>query len=242
MSEIIGQKFGILTAVEVVGKNRRGPLVKCACDCGGTKTVNAKDLRNGNNKSCGCIHRTHGLTGTRPYRAWQNMKKRCDNPTNKSFKNYGGRGIKYCDKWETFEGFWEDMQEGYADNLTLDRIDVQGNYSKENCRWAGKLIQANNTTTNHLITYDGETMSQADFARKYGVDYELFRHRMKKGWSVEEAMKPVEKEEITYNGETKRVSEWAEERGMTYHQLKKRLMRGWSIEKALNQPLRKRSK
>jgi hypothetical protein len=243
LSEIIGQKFGLLTAVEVVGKNRRGPLIKCQCDCGGLKTVNAKDLRNGNNKSCGCLHKKHGLTRTRPYLSWQNMKKRCDYPSHKSYKNYGGRGITYCDKWETFDGFWEDMKDGYADHLTLDRIDVDGNYTKENCRWADKGTQANNTTTNSMITFDGETLTEADFARKYNLDYELFRHRLQKGWTIERAMEPAkQKELLTYEGTTKTVTEWAEEKGMTYHQLKKRLMRGWSTEKALNQPLRKAPK
>jgi hypothetical protein len=240
LSEIIGQKFGLLIAVEVVGKNRRGPLIRCQCDCGGIKTVNAKDLRNGNNKSCGCLHKKHGLTGSRIYQAWGNMKRRCNDPSNKSFQNYGGRGITYDKRWELFDNFYEDMKEGYADNLTLDRIDVDKDYSKENCRWVDFETQMNNMTTNHLVTYKGETMTQAEFARKYNLDYELFRHRMKKGWSLERSMQPAkQKELLTYEGTTKTVTEWAEEKGMTYHQLKKRLMRGWSTEKALNQPLRK---
>lgn len=242
LSEIIGQKFGLLTAIEIVGKSRRGPLVKCVCECGGTKTVAQKDLRGGNNKSCGCLHKKHGLTGSRIYQAWGNMKKRCNDPTNKSYINYGGRGISYDKRWESFENFYEDMKDGYADDLTLDRIDVNKDYSKDNCRWADKETQANNTTTNNLVSYKGETMTQAEFARKYNLDYELFRHRLQDGWSIERAMQPVKREEITYQGVTKTVTEWAEEKGMTYHQLKKRLMRGWSVERAITQPLRKRSK
>jgi hypothetical protein len=237
----IGDVFGKLTIIGIQVNPNGGTKCECRCECGNVRTFNRSALEVGNNQSCGCLWRSHGLTGSRIYLAWQNMKKRCDNPNNKSYKNYGGRGIKYCSKWEVFDGFWEDMKDGYAENLTLDRIDVDGDYCKDNCRWVDRNVQANNMTTNNLITYNGETMTEAEFSRKYSLDYELFRHRLQDGWTVERAMEPVkQKEEITYNGVTKTVTKWAEERGMTYHQLKKRLMRGWSIDKALNQPLRKR--
>lgn len=243
LSEIIGQKFGLLTAVEIVGKSRRGPLVKCVCECGGTKTVAQKELRSGNNKSCGCLHKKHGLTGSRIYQAWGNMKKRCNDPTNKSYVNYGGRGISYDKRWESFENFYEDMKDGYADDLTLDRIDVNKDYSKDNCRWVDMKTQGNNKTDNHLVTYNGETLTLSEMARKHGITVDLFKSRLYKGWSVKDALEtPVYREEITYNGITKTVAEWAKEYGMTYHQLKKRLMRGWSVERAITQPLRKRSK
>lgn len=242
MSEIIGQKFGLLTAVEVVGKNRRGPLIQCVCDCGGTKIVAQKELRSGNNKSCGCLHKTHGLTGTRIYHAWSNMKRRCNDPSNKSYPNYGGRGISYDQRWEEFENFYEDMKDSYSDDLTLDRIYVNKGYSKSNCRWVDIKTQQNNKTSNHFVTYKGETLTMSQMARKHGVSIDLFKRRINDGWAVEDAIKTKTSEEITYKGMTKTVSEWAEEKGMTYHQLKKRLMRGWTIERALEQPLRKRLK
>lgn len=241
MSEVIGGKFGLLTAVEVVGRNKRGLLIKCICECGNEKNVNAKELRSGNNKSCGCLN--HGMTGTRIYIAWTNMKRRCNDPNNKQYHNYGGRGITYVAEWEEFMGFYKDMKVGYSDNLTLDRIDLDGDYSLVNCRWADKETQANNTSTNRFITYKGETLTMSQTARKHGLTPDFLKQRLYLGWTVEDAIeKPVEYEEITYNGETKTVSVWAEEKGLTYHQLKKRLMRGWTVERAIEQPLRKRSK
>jgi hypothetical protein len=238
---MIGKKFGKLTAVKIIGKNERGPLIECMCDCGNDFTVAAKELRSGNNKSCGCLVLTHGMAGTRPYRIWQNIKKRCNNPKNPDYKRYGGRGIKYEQKWETFNGFWEDMQNGYEDSLTIDRIDVNQGYSKGNCRWVDKKKQANNTRSNHTIEYNGDILKLSEMAEKYNADYELFRHRIMNGWDVERALfEKIELETITLDGVTKTVVDFAEEKGMTYHQLKKRLMRGWTVERALTQPLRKR--
>ncbi|MGM0807627.1 MAG: hypothetical protein ACQET8_23250 [Bacillota bacterium] len=134
------------------------------------------------------------------------------------------------------------MSEGYGDNLTLDRIDVNGNYTKENCRWVDIKTQMNNMRINHFIEYDGETYSLSQFAEKHNLDYHLFRSRILRGFSVEKAMEPRWVGEITDKGETKRIKDFAEEYGMTYSQLKKRLMWGWDIERALTQPFRKPKK
>jgi hypothetical protein len=239
----IGDVFGKLTVIDVKINPNGGVKCTCHCECGNIRMFDRSALIRGNNKSCGCLSKSHGLTGSRIYLAWGNMKRRCNDPTNKSYANYGGRGISYDKRWERFENFYEDMKDTYADNLTLDRIDVDANYSKENCRWADKKTQANNMTTNHLISFNGETLTIAEMARKYNLDYELFRHRLKMGWTVERAMNPIEQqEEINYNGETKTVSQWAEEIGLTYHQLKKRLMRGWTVERAITQPLKRQPK
>ena len=238
---MIGKKFGKLTVLKETGKNNRGILFLCSCECGKEKVFPGKDLRSGNNKSCGCLTKTHGLTGTKMYRAWQNMKKRCDNEENTDYKNYGGRGIKYCEKWESFEGFYEDMNSGYSEELTLDRIDVNGPYCKDNCRWITTREQNNNRRSNRIVEYKGDALTVAKMAEKYNVDYELFRHRISSGWDVERALfEKSELETLTYNGETKTVGQFAKERGMTYYQLEKRLMRGCTIERALEQPLRKR--
>jgi hypothetical protein len=238
---MIGVIFGNLTVLGEVGKNKRGILFECICKCGNKRVFPGKDLRSGNNKSCGCLLKKHGMSSTRIYISWQNMKKRCNDPNYKDFKNYGGRGIKYCEKWETFEGFYEDMKEGYEDSLTLDRINVDGDYTLDNCRWVTLKEQSNNKRNNHFLEYNGEVLTLSQMANKYNIDFELFRHRIKKGWSVEKALSnKTELEVISFKGEIKTVSEFAKEYGMTYHQLKKRLMRNWTVERALTQPLRKR--
>lgn len=135
---------------------------RCLCVCGKEIVVRHSNLRTGYvNKSCGCLRdkeveerlTTHGLSKTRPYTIWMGMKTRCDKEWAMRYSNYGGRGIGYDPKWAAFEGFWEDMEEGYEDHLTLDRIDPTKGYSKENCRWAtyeqqarNKLKMSNNTS------------------------------------------------------------------------------------------------
>ena len=181
----------------------------------------------------------HGLVGTRPYHIWGNMKKRCNNPNSPDYPRYGGRGITYCEQWEKFEGFWEDMKEGYSDTLTLDRKDNNGNYSKDNCRWVELKKQQNNRRDNRIIRYKGKAYTLSELVDLKGMNYSTAMNRIRQGMAIEEVLSPPkEKEKITYNGVTKHVSDFAKDQGMTYHQLKKRLMRGWSIERALNQSLR----
>ena len=245
IKDISGLKFGKLTALEIRGKNKREYLWYCECDCGGNKVVPGSYLRTGHTTSCGCNiaerAKKHGMSYTGPWNSHANMKRRCNNPKHKDYHNYGGRGITYDAAWETFEGFWEDMQSSYKEGLTIDRIDVNGNYNKENCRWATKHQQANNTRLNNFYKYKGEYLTISEICSKYGFDYELSRHRIMNGWTLEEALNtPIEQEQLSYGGEIKSVSEFAKEYGLTYHQLKKRLMRGWTVERALTQPLLKR--
>lgn len=146
-----GDKFNMLTVLEEVelwvypsGETRRQFLMQC--DCGSApKKMLINNFKTGSTKSCGCYNKqkntTHGMNETRQYQCWADMKTRCDNTKNKFYDYYGGRGIYYCDKWKTFEGFWEDMQEGYSDELTLNRRDNDGPYCKENCAWDIKSFQ-----------------------------------------------------------------------------------------------------
>lgn len=234
-----GDRFGKLVVINIFDSRKKGYFkYECACDCGNVKTFEPNQLLRGR-KSCGCLRRTHNMSGTRIYNIWFKMKKRCDDKNTFGYEHYGGRGITYDMKWSTFEGFYEDMKKGYSDSLSIDRIDVNGNYCKSNCRWADDYTQMNNTTRNTYVTYEGETLSAAEMSRKYKLNYRLFRSRLEKGMSVEDAMKPAQKkEELFYKGEKKTVAEWAFDYGMTYHQLKKRLMSGWDIERALNQSIR----
>lgn len=149
--DLSGRKFGRLLVQEISHKAKRpsGTHVtywKCICDCGNTTNVVGQDIRNGHTQSCGCLNTeallasvvTHGMTGSRQYDIWKNIKARCNKDVS---GNYGDRGIYYSPSWETFEGFWAEMGEGYADNLEIDRIDVNGGYSKENCRWVDGAVQ-----------------------------------------------------------------------------------------------------
>ena len=147
----IGKTYNRLTIVEEVdrhvypsGDTRRKFLAQCSCGSP-PKTYLISELRSGNTKSCGCWNlektRSHGMNETRQYQCWADMKTRCDNPKNKYYDYYGGRGITYDPKWSTFEGFWEDMKDTYSDDLTLNRRDNDGNYCKENCEWDTKNFQ-----------------------------------------------------------------------------------------------------
>jgi len=156
---LIGQRFGRLEVLEGAGTDRYQKTIwLCQCDCGNTKIILGANLKSGNTTSCGCYHKestiarsvTHNLHHTRLYKVWCDMKKRCDNPRNKSYKYYGGRGICVCDEWKEFESFnrWA-FDNGYDENAprwecTIDRIDNDSNYEPLNCRWVTMEVQNNN--------------------------------------------------------------------------------------------------
>lgn len=152
--DLSGEKFGRLTVLEFAGsrKTSGGESKRtwlCVCDCGQYTTVDTGNLvRDVGTKSCGCLaleaRTSHGMHDSRIYQTWGDMKTRCDSPDNRYYHRYGGRGISYQSSWSVFENFYEDMKDGYSDDLTLDRIDPNGNYTKENCEWVTKTKQARN--------------------------------------------------------------------------------------------------
>ena len=153
--DLVGEVFGKLTVKSFSGQRRTrgGQSVRtwlCECECGTELTVDTRGLTSGNTKTCGCTTaaRKHGMWQARIYQTWADMKIRCDNPKNKAYPSYGGRGIGYQESWKDFENFLSDMSEGYEDHLTLDRIDPNGDYTKENCRWITKSLQARNKGIN----------------------------------------------------------------------------------------------
>ena len=180
--DLTGQRFGKLSVLCKSGYHNGKIMWRCVCDCGNETTVYGGSLRSGNTKSCGCINAKqnprykHGLSKTRLYHSWNAMMQRCNNPKDKRYANYGGRGISVCKEWQDFMTFrdWA-LSNGYASDLSIDRIDVNGNYCPENCRWATRIEQANNTTRNHYVTYNGETHTVAEWARLLGIDQSSLR-------------------------------------------------------------------
>lgn len=193
-----GQRFGRWVVLErSPKKGGHATWWKCRCDCGTVKEVNGYSLLRGDSKSCGCYHREqasirgrklltkHGWYGTRVYEAWKRAKDRCENPRVEQYHNYGGRGIKMCQEWrESPQAFCEwAMANGYADNLSLDRIDPNGDYEPSNCRWITMSEQQTNKRNNVLITYKGKTQCVAEWARELGVTQQNLYVRIRKGWT-----------------------------------------------------------
>lgn len=178
--DISGCRFGRLTAVDR-SKTPYSPW-RCQCDCGNEVVVDIRALRSGNTKSCGCWQRqsasqtntTHGRVNTATYHSWTNMLQRCTNPNNPWFPDYGGRGIMVCAQWRKFENFLADMGER-PPGRTLEREDNNGNYEANNCRWASSLEQGRNKRNSRWVTYRGETLILAEWARRFNIDASTLR-------------------------------------------------------------------
>lgn len=178
--DLTGQRFGRLTVIKRAPNKGHSQQAswECLCDCGNTVNVVGYCLRNGDSRSCGCYYKEtrgdtykiHGKRHTRIYNTWCSMKERCNTPSNTSYKNYGARGITVCSEWQEFEPFYEwAMSHGYTDELSIDRIDVNGNYSPDNCRWVTKKTQANNTRANHYVTRNGVTHTVTEWCEILGI-------------------------------------------------------------------------
>ncbi len=185
------QTFGSLEVMERLENDKHGKSRwKCKCRCGNIKAVRGSDLVSGKTTSCGCNKARHNLTNHKLYKTWYDMKNRCMNSKLRAYKNYGGRGIKVCEEWRcNFRSFyfWA-VNFGYRPELTLDRIDVNGDYSPENCKWSTYLEQNQNKRNVIQIEHKGSVKTVAAFARDNGVSKHVLYKKLKKGLSIQEIM------------------------------------------------------
>ncbi len=199
--DLVGKRFGRLMVLGRAGYTG-GYHVKwdCLCDCGKHNSPTTNALLSGSSTSCGCYHyetfaesrRTHGKSGTRMAKIFDSMRYRCYNPKHNQYKDYGGRGIYICDEWlndrSSFYNWCESS--GYADKLTIDRIDNEGPYSPENCRWATRKEQGRNSRHNHIITFNNKSMVLEEWAEKLGINSGVIGCRIKAGKTTEQALSP----------------------------------------------------
>lgn len=202
---LTGQRFARLTVtLKTLDTVKSGATIwECLCDCGSVVYIPTGNLRSGQTRSCGCLQKeavtktnrnkvTHGLTDTPEYRIWGLIKDRCYNVKNKRYCDYGGRSISMSDEWkESFETFYQDMGPRPSEEHSIDRRENDKGYSKENCRWATKEEQANNTRRNLLIEFDGEKKTLAEWCRELTVSYPDVYRRINRGMEFEDAVDDV---------------------------------------------------
>lgn len=192
--DLTGKRFGRLTVIER-DYSKRTTAWLCKCDCGNMHIATAKHLNNGHVKSCGCLNRepkrvAHNMSHSRIYNIYQTMKKRCYNSKDEHYHNYGGRGIKVCDDWlNDFQAFYDwAMANGYKDDLSIDRINVNGNYEPANCCWATNSQQQRNKRNSVKVKYNGETKTIYEWSEIVGIDPLTIADRIRKGWTAEKAL------------------------------------------------------
>lgn len=189
-----GMKFNKLTILSRAETHNKHTFWLCQCECGNQKIIDGSALKSGNTQSCGCLSKSnaekHGISKTRIYRILEGMKSRCYDKNCPRYCYYGGKGVTVCDEWlKSPLKFYEwALNNGYKNNLTIERIDVGGNYSPDNCRWATHREQCNNRTTNRWIEYNSQKYTIAQLSEKYKIPYSTLRARLDRGWTLDEAL------------------------------------------------------
>jgi len=194
---MIGKTFGKLTVVAVSSRQ----LVSCKCACGNEHTVRARSVIRGLTRSCGCLiretasrphpeRRTHGMSGASEYNIWRTMIARCRNPNHIRYAIYGGRGIKVCERWQSFENFYADMGPRPSPGHSIERGNNDGDYEPGNCRWADRFDQGRNKSNNRLLTHAGRTQTISEWSREVGIPFSVIRGRLLRGWSVARSLDP----------------------------------------------------
>lgn len=205
--DLTGIRFGKLSVIElskeVNSGNRKRKYWLCVCDCGNKNEIRTDSLTSGKVSSCGCLkkeqekinltkfHR-HKMSKTKLYRTWQGMKSRCCNENNKSYKRYGGRGIKVCSEWMEFDNFmsWS-LSNGYEENLTIDRINNDKGYEPVNCKWSSNKEQSRNRSTNIILNHNGQSMTLIELTEKLNLPYKTIHARYKRGKRGKELVLPI---------------------------------------------------
>lgn len=197
---ITGQRFGKLVIISFDHKDTQGHFFwKCLCDCGNLHIARSDRLKSGHTKTCGCGARVgkiiHGAYMEPLYGRWIGLRARCSNPKDSEYKNYGGRGIYVCDAWEDFYVFKEwALNHGFEEDLTIDRIDNNGPYSPENCRWVTVKVNNRNRRSCRIITYKGKVQCVSAWAEELGVSRSALWHRLNRNdWSMERALELIER-------------------------------------------------
>lgn len=196
--DLTGQRFGRLVVIKRTGfsKSCSKPMWLCICDCGNTAMIRGNNLRSKITASCGCLqrelaksrHTTHGMTNTKIYEVWKHMHTRCRDKTDKSYKDYGARGITVCERWLKFKNFYADMGE-CPKGLMLERIDNNKGYFPDNCKWATLKEQANNKRANITIEYQGQHLTLSQWADKLHIKYPALWDRIRHAnWPTERAL------------------------------------------------------
>lgn len=199
MKDLTGQRFGRLTVIAEGDRVLGRRAWVCKCDCGSEVTVVMRNLNKNGTKSCGCLRKdnalktltTHGMSGTKLYKVWDSMKWRCTNSKAERYMQYGGRGIKVCAEWGRFENFrdWA-IRSGYRDGLSIERRNVDGDYSPDNCEWIPLERQCQNKTTSRTVLHGGKKVNIAELAKISNLPYSrVYQRIVRLGWSVEDAVR-----------------------------------------------------
>jgi hypothetical protein len=200
--DLSGKSFGRWFVSDYAGKS----YWNCVCECGTVRKVNGKNLTLGTSSSCGCyvaeINTKHGMSRTRVYSIWEGMKQRCTSPSSSYWHRYGGRGIKVCERWQSFENFYADLGEPPSKQHSLGRIDNDGDYEPSNVRWETLEQQNNNKVLNHKVTIDGVTKTLTQWAEENGLKPSTVMSRVSYGWSDYDAVTLPSKRGQRYKGIT----------------------------------------
>ncbi len=199
IKDISGQKFGRLSAIKYAYTDKRHTAIwQCKCDCGNIVEVRGDALRNGTIRSCGCLQEDrlkealtkHGQSRSKLYKVYHSMKGRCYNKNSREYHNYGARGIAVCNEWlSSYETFYDwAIENGYRENLTIDRIDVNTGYEPDNCRWVNNKTQQNNKRNNIYLTYNNKTQTLMQWANELNLTYSCIHNRYERGWNIKEIL------------------------------------------------------